>query len=136
MYVSFQRKRYPAKNWRKTWLYIQKLDMISSLHTTCGVLDPVIDKSKSHHVMAKFLSIALLQLSKFCPQPYHSKQVSTITKLLTRKLLIWGVQRNKMNALHNWGFLYTHLFPKQRVGPFTMMWRMESRISILHMQMW
>jgi hypothetical protein len=66
-------------------IYIQMLDMISSLHTTYEVSDLVIDKSKSHLVMAVFLSIALLQLSKFCPQPYNNNQLTTIIiKLITQ----------------------------------------------------
>lgn len=68
------------------------LDMISSLHTTYGVSDLVTDKSGNHLVMAKFLSIALLQLSKFSPQPCYINRLTTITKLITQRLLICRVQ--------------------------------------------
>jgi len=49
--VSFQRKD-PLQRTEEDNIYIQKLDRISSLHTTCEVSGPVTDKSESHLVMA------------------------------------------------------------------------------------
>lgn len=44
--------------------YIQKLDMISSLHTTYGVLTLAIRRGKHHFVMAIFPSEAPHQRTK------------------------------------------------------------------------
>jgi len=50
--VSVSRGKILCKELKEDNIYIQKLDMISSLHTTCEVSGPVIDKSESHLVMA------------------------------------------------------------------------------------
>lgn len=71
--VSVSRGKILYKELEEDITYIQKLGMISSLHTTYGVSGLVIDKSQNHLVTAKFLSKALLQLSKFYPQPFGNE---------------------------------------------------------------
>jgi len=50
--MSASRGKNLCKEQKEDIIYIQKLNMISSLHTTSEVSGPVIDKSKSHLVMA------------------------------------------------------------------------------------
>lgn len=116
----------PQQTTDKKTLYIQKQDMISSLHTMFGASDLVVDKGGSHHLKACSLSRALFQLSKFCSHPYHIEQLTSIFEWKFKKKHYWLAGVKVQAIKHSWWsfWILTHSRSKG-LGPWS--WRAECK---------